>query len=261
MSKTVIEVHKAKEYTRDDRVNRALSQARVAKLRANLDLDAIGVFVVSRRANGDMIILDGGHRHTALMVEDMGDLDISAIVHEGLDEEGEAKLFLRYNDRLSVDSLERFRLEVTAGNPEANILDTEIRKAGFVPADRKENAFTCIVALRTIYRGGTSSGREAHKQTISDTLRIIKDAWGTEKSATKETVKGIGGILLNHGDEIDQEHLVEALRQTPTGAQAVKVKATYHMREGGQPSRLAAELAIAELYNRGLPPNKKIQMS
>src|SRR5947208_2808042 len=88
-TKTTIETHPVQEYVGDERVNRILSGARVAKLRANLDLDAIGTFVVSKRDNGEMVVIDGGHRYTALMEEGFGEFEVTAVVHHDLDQAGE----------------------------------------------------------------------------------------------------------------------------------------------------------------------------
>lgn len=257
---TTIETHKASEYVRDDRVNRFLSPARVAKLRATLNLDGIGVFIVSKRANGDLIILDGGHRATALMEEDMGDLEVPAVVHHDLSEEQEAKIFLLHNSQLAVTLLERFRIQVTAGDPESVILDGIIRKAGFVPASNSpSNGLSCIGSIQAVYRGGTSTGGEAHKATVEETLRIIAEAWGHESSAIKETVKGIGGLLLNHED-IDVDHLIVALSGVRTGPIAIRNRALYHTREGGLNARVGAEKSIADVYGKDLSPQKRIKV-
>lgn len=255
------ETHPAKLYVRDERVNRIMSPARVAKLRANLDLEGIGSFIVSKRENDDLILLDGAHRSTALMEEGLGDVAIPALVHHNLTQAREAQLFLIYNDRLIVDILERFRLQVQAEDPEATILDREIRNAGFMPRSSSRNRLTCVKALQTLYRGGSSSGREAHLKTLRETLRVIREAWGTEGTATKQTINGIGSLLLNHEDEVDTERLITALSNARGGANAIAVRTHYHTTEGGKQAMPGAELAVAEIYNKDLKRAEQIKVS
>jgi len=254
------EQHAVKDYVRDERVNRVMSAARVAKIRANLDLEGIGMFVVSERKNGELVILDGAHRCTALSEEGLGDMAIPALVHHNLSMAQEAQLFLVYNDRLAVDILERFRIQVAAKDAEAIVLDREIRAAGFVADKFSRNKIMAIKTLQTLYRGGSSTGREAHLKTLRDTLEIIKDAWGTEGTANKQTINGIGSFLLNHGEEIDQAHLVDALTLTRGGANAIVVRTHYHTTEGGKKAMAGAELAVAEIYNKGLKAAEKVKV-
>lgn len=258
-TRTSIETHPVSTYVRDDRVNRLLSPARVAKLRANLDVDDIGVFIVSQRPNGDLVILDGGHRATALIEEGLENHPVPATVYHGLTEEEEAQKFLRYNDRLAVDIVERFRLEVVAGNIESIQIDKAIRGVGFSPQKNSssDKALQCIGAVQAVYRGGTNNGREAHLSAVKDTLEVIKQSWGTSKTASKETVRGIGGLFLNNPD-LDKERLINGLAALRGGPNAIKARASYHIREGGQSARHGAELAVAEIYNKGLAKAQQV---
>ena len=254
------EKHPASAYTRDERVNRLLSPSRVAKLRANLNLEGIGAVVVSKRANGDMILLDGQHRITALLEEGYDNFSVLTIVYHDLTEAQEAELFLVLNDRLLVDILERFRLQVSAEDPESTIIDREIRKAGFSPTSNSRNRLTCIKAIQTIYRGGSPSGHETHLKALRDTLHIIAEAWGTEGTALRQVVDGVGMFLINHGDEVDQSHLVKALAVLPGGANSIAVRTHYHTHEGGKKAKQAAELAVAEAYNEKMKASQRIKV-
>lgn len=255
------EQHAVKDYVRDERVNRFTSPARVAKLRAELDLEAIGMAVVSKRENGDLVILDAAHRCTALIEEGFGDIEMPALVHHNLSMAREAELFLRYNDRLAVDILEKFRFKVQAEDPESTILDREIREAGFSVSKGARNKLMAIAALQAIYRGGSSTGREGHRKVVRETLETIRDSWGIERTATKQTLTGIGAFLLHHGDKIDRVHLVKALAKAPGGASWILTRAHYHTNEGGKRAMQAAELAVAEAYNDGLAASKRIKVT
>lgn len=257
MVETKIETHPAKAYVRDERVNRIMSPARVAKLRAKFNLDGIGVFIASKRPNGELVLLDGAHRDTALMEEGLEDFPVSAVIYEGLSTAQEAQIFLIANDRLAVNILERFRLEIAAGDPESVLLDKLIRDAGFFIGG---DGITCIGSLQAIYRGGSESGREKHKKTVEDTLRIISEAWGTDRSSPKEAVKGIGGLLLNFDGLLDHTHLIKSLVELKGGVGAIRTKANYHTREGGETARVGAEKSVAEVYNKGVPANKKLRV-
>jgi len=256
-----LEGHLVKDYVRDERVNRVMSPARVAKIRANLNLEGIGFFIVSERENGELIILDGAHRSTALSEEGLGEMEIPALVHHGLTMAQEAQLFLIYNDRLAVDILERFRIQVAAKDPEAIVLDREIRAAGFLADKFSRNKIMAIKALQTLYRGGSASGREAHLKTLRETLRVINEAWGTEGTATKQTINGIGSLFLNHEDEVDTERLISALAGARGGANAIAVRTHYHTSEGGKKALPGAELAVVEIYNKSVKAAERIKVT
>ena len=254
-----IEEHPAETLVRDERVQRSLRPGHVDRLAAKLNLDAIGTVVVSRRPNGDLVILDGGHRITALLKCDLGEWPVSCVVHEGLDGADEARLFLAYNDRMRVDRIEKFRIAVTAEDPEAVRLDKLIRKHGFVTMHGNPCQLLCIDALVSVYRG-TNNSERVFPQVVDDTLRVIAEAWTPEGSAIREAVSGVGHLLHRYPD-LDQERLVRQLSQVKNGARGVAARCHYHKEMKAVPSvREGAVRAVAEFYNEGLHRSKKLKV-
>ena len=259
-NRTTIEEHPARVLTRDERVQRCISETRMAKLMRKLDLDAIGTVIVSRRADGSMVVLDGGHRLTTLVRSDMGEWPVRCEVHHGLSLAREAQLFLEYNDRLVVNIIDRFNMAVLAEDPESVIIDREVRNAGFVLANdhSRANSITCVGTLQKVYRG-TTDGDSANLTELRDTLRIIAEAWGYRRSVLKEPFDGIAQLLIRHGDAIDQDLLVKKLQRLPGGAVALvsRSKQIRDMRLERNGS-LAALKAARDLYNDGLRGSRKL---
>src|SRR6202000_105838 len=132
------------------------------------------------------------------------------------------------------------RSRVTASHSPAVTLDREV-----------------ISALQDIFRGGIN-GAKANTHEVREMLRIISESWGTEGSALKETVLGVGGLLLTHNGNTDPDHLIKALQVLPGGPNAIRARAKYHRENTGRPIRETAVTAVREAYNKKLHASKKL---
>lgn len=252
------EEHPAECLVRDERVQRALSEGHARRLAQNLNIDALGTIIVSKRPSGEMVVLDGAHRVTALMMNGLGEYCVPCIIHHGLSLADEARLFLSYNYKLTVNPIEKFRVAVQAEDPTAVRLDKLIRKHGFIVAMGSSHALLCVHALTDVYEGGRGSTK-VYPQVVDDTLRIIADAWGTEHTAIKEVVLGIGHLLHRYPD-IDQQRLVKQLAQVKNGAQGVSARVHYHREmKAVNTVREGAIKTVKDIYNEGLHKARKLQ--
>jgi len=251
------EEHPAESLVRDERVQRALSDGHASRLAQKLDLDAIGTIIVSKRDNGEMVVLDGGHRITALMMSGYGERLVDCVVHHGLDIADEARLFLKYNYKLTVNPIEKFRVAVQSEEPTAVRLDKLVRKHGFIVCQGCPSSLLCIYSLVQVYEGGRGSTK-VYPKVVDDLLGIIVGAWGTERTAIKEVVLGIGYLLLRYPD-IDQERLVAQLAKVKNGPQGIAARCHYHREMKAVNSiRDGAIKTVVNIYNEGLPKAHKL---
>ena len=111
---------------------RTLNQTRAKGIFKNLVTEALGTLIVSQRANGDYYVVDGLHRKAGC--EMAGIAQIACEVHEGLDQQEEAILFLIKNRESSKpNALDGYNVGLTAHLP--LFTDTEEGAGGAQPGD------------------------------------------------------------------------------------------------------------------------------
>lgn len=238
---------------RDERVQRALIAARVRRLKDDLDLDGIGVVTVSRRSNGDLVLLDGGHRCAALMEAGMGDWEITAHIYDGLSLSEEARLFRKLNNTRRSTAYDDFKVGVVEGDAECVDIDATVAKHDLkVVNQSRDKTVRAVDKLRRIYRSGGA-------ELLSDTLGVALGAWGATSDATEgDVLHGISQVLNRYGTEIDRPALIRKLAKHPGGPLALRGDAKGLMRFNKVSAARAVALIVLDDYNRGrrhqLPP-------
>jgi hypothetical protein len=259
MDKTVcIEEHPASSLYMDDRIQRAIRPGHLKSITQKLDLDAIGVIIVSRRPDGKLAVLDGQHRIRALVDSGMGDWNVTCKVFDGLTIREEAGLFRRYNTTSKTNALEDLVKAVVEGEPEAVAIDKIARRNGLkIGLQTGPGVIACAAAMRKIYRADKKMGPAA----LSFALHIGVQSWGAHSdSVDGHLVQGLGDLYLRYGEDIDRAALIRKLAKHKGGARGVI----------GQAKTLAGLLHVAVhrgvaqtvlgLYNKGrrdsgqLPP-------
>lgn len=109
-----------KNYQRDLRSHFA------QKLAQNWEQAAMQLPTVSRRANGDLYVVNGQHRIAAATL--IGLTEIVALVVSGLSATQEADLRLHTNVQLGETALERFQAKLAAHYPEAMELNEIVER-------------------------------------------------------------------------------------------------------------------------------------
>lgn len=227
---------------------RELNPARVDRILADLDLEQIGVLVVSAR-DDVYYCIDGQHRKAALAAffADEPDIKVQCWTYFGLTEEQEAERFLKLNDSLTVSAFAKFRVAVTAGRAEEADIDRIVRANGCVVSqDKIPGAIGAVSALRTIYgrTGAANLGR---------TVRVVHAAYG-DTGLESNVLLGVGLTLDRYGKDIEDERLVNQLGRLARGAKAiVEDGEKYRLRTGNLKSHCIAA-AVVDVYNAGLAP-------
>lgn len=145
--------------------------------------------VVSRRSDGDLLILDGQHRHAGAI--ERGDIAfLPCVILSSLDREGEAKTFVELNTkRQRLTQAEVFHGMLAAGDPQAKAVADIITQTGWTvrkgsnTAVYKPDDLECAPGLVKIYarkgeapiRFALSSLRAAYPETaVRQSATLLK---------------------------------------------------------------------------------------
>lgn len=226
------------------KTQRELNVAKVNAIEANLDLDQIGIPVLSSR-NDKHFIIDGQHRVEVLKRFFADDLSVKVQcrVYEDLSEDEEAEMFLKLNDVLQVTAIAKFKVGVTAGRAEESDIDRIIRANGAVVAKSGPNAISAVGTLYRVYRtnGGTALGRA---------VRLILAGCG-EAGLTSHLIHGMGMVVGTYNGALDDAHMVRRLSEVSGGVAGIMNSAAATRLATGHPMAQCVAAAIVDVYNRG----------
>lgn len=247
---------RADSLTFDEQVNRAPLVAHVRKLRQALDLDALGVIIVSQRADGSHVILAGQHRILALIEEGMGEWEPECLIYHDLTQAEEAGIARKNNTQKPNSAWDDYRLGIEQGDPECLAMEKIAERAGLrVALQTGQGLISCVAAMRTIFRTRAGTGPAA----LGFALSTAVAAWGSHTdSVDGHIVNGLGTLYLRYGEEIDRQAFIRKLSKYQGGAPGLlgQAKGLRAMRPGTIGSRVA--IIALDIYNRGrrdpLPP-------
>jgi hypothetical protein len=233
----------------DRRYQRNLDEGRAAAIGRNFDPTRIGTPVISRRANGDLYIIDGQHRRQGGIEAGFGDCAVACEVHSGLSTKDEAEFFLKLNNgRAAVRAIDQYRAALEAQRADALEIDSILR--GLNLRIQTGNGRRSINAVRAVM--------SAHKRqgNLGTTLRVLT-AWldGDASAYDGELIKGVS-IFLAHYGEADAERLITRLRST-TPARVLEAMARAKAQGAKAPE--AACMTLVELYNSRLGAKQRLE--
>ncbi|MFI8514935.1 DUF6551 family protein [Streptomyces sp. NPDC085460] len=210
---------------------------------------------VSQRPDGNYYLIDGQHSTKVALDLEGPDFLRDCMVYENLDSEMEAKLFLSANrDRKPVKPFDNFRVAITAKDPLATRVQEEVQACGLeVSSGTSVNRVGAVQALMAI--GAKREG------LVTRVLRTAEQAWGRDATSWDNIMlRGLGVVIQQNWDRIDDARLVRTLRKMPVGLW--KTKALHALPSGGGSSSRATPLAghIVTLYNGRLGPDKMLSL-
>ncbi len=240
----------------DPRVQRAnVNKTKINNMVANFYKPALGTTVVSERANGTNVCLDGMHRVKVCELVPEAPRFLDARIFEDLTIRQEAKLFRLYNNRTAMHSVDLFNAETTEGSERAlRIVDIVEHYGAKVATD----SFSAVkTALRIVER---PDGFER----FSEALEVISDSWTTmdKTSLDGRIVEGLTVFLEYYGDldvTLDIKHLKRNLKDLGSdGAiQIMKLAVPYKQARGGRVPWAVCEVLVSK-YNKGLTSARKL---
>lgn len=230
--------------TVDPNVQRGLDRRRVAKLAAELDVNALGVITVSHRDNDHLVVIDGQHRIEACREAGRGDLAITARVYVGLTLAEEATLFRLLNNTKQPRATDLFRVRVIEGDPVAVNVHRLAERHGWKITDT--GAVGCLHAVSTLERVYRRNNRAADL-----TLATVTAAWGHDSMAVDGRVlDGLGLVFERYGDAVDADDLANRLAKYPGGPANLvgRARGAADLLHIATPKAMAE--IVVELYNK-----------
>lgn len=249
---STVEYAQVKDLLIDHSYQRDLDVARAEAIGKNLDRRLLGSFIVSRRDDGRLYIIDAQHRHHGLMHVGLAHELVRCEVISGLTVEDEAFLYRLLNkNRKAVDALGDYRAALRHLDPSALEIDAIVRKLDLRISSRgsAKRTISAIEAVKVVH----------NKQNLERTLTILS-AWDEGPAVYQATLlRGLSSFLAYYTKRddspgVDDAHLISVLvKQSPESIIA-KIK-----RLSVQFSTAEAACAVfSELYNykrrNRLPP-------
>lgn len=253
MSKTTytMETIPADQLLVDRRVQRdELNQRKVEKIFSEFNDDALGVIIVSRRKDRGLYIIDGWHRTEAAKRKETN-YPLTSHVFEGLTLVQEAEMFLDYNYATQPSLLEKFKVRLSAEDPDSVMIDTITKNRGWkVDPAPGPGSIQAIGALYRIHELSKRVGADPH--LLDAVLLVVTRAWGDDREGSQAVIlEGLARVIAKHGDKEGMiPRLWEQLRDRSGGVSALHTEATQiaKMRRG-RVTTAVAELVV-ETYNK-----------
>lgn len=211
-----------------------------------------GIISVSRRASGELYIVDGQHRAALARLE--GRQKILAQVFTGLTPQQEADLRDRMHLRRADTVYEIFKARIFAGDEVARGMQKVAREfethLNFVPDNKR--GINTIATVEQIFRID-------HGKTLRGVFKLIREAWGSVEgqNATAAVIKGTYWFIERHAEETDYERTVGRLKTE--GVQSLMRMARSHQGAMGGSLWLNTYRALVEVYNYGLREGNKLE--
>lgn len=192
-----------------------VSERRAEQIATAWDMTSVGTLSVSRRKDGSLFVMDGGHRTCAARI--VGIEHLPAMVYEGLNRAEEARIFNGVNTFQQPSAISRFLARVAAGDVDACIIHSIIEGHGWkVSFDSTDGHLACIAAVERIY--GTGAGvlpKGQYKDVLDWTLDVATAAWGHDNDAVSQFILlGLAQLIGRFGADVDTKKLVSEMSQT-----------------------------------------------
>lgn len=240
------------EMTIDPNVQRkeGVDQRRVDKMAADFNPDALGVFILSQRSNGSLVVLDGMHRRAAGIAA-AHTTYVDAKVYTGLTTAEEASLFLLYNDKKDPSAISKFHARVLAEDATAVEMYKVITANGWTVAQGDfTGCMSAINAAERVYTTSAGTLKRGHYGNILDVvLSVVTESWGHDSDATHGIVlQGLGQLYGRFQGDVDSKKLVSELQQTRPKALIGRAKNLTDSQGGTIPAALAR--ILTSLHNK-----------
>lgn len=237
----------------DKRVQReSLNPTKLNGMIANPDWDALGVIIVSERANGTFVALDGWHRTELCKLVEDAPTQLDAIIHKGLTLEQEARLFRLYNNRTPLRATDVFNAEAQEGLEEATLVTRAIAKYGMTVG---RGSFAAVATARKIVR---RHGIEMFERV----LEVIDKAFTLDVYSADYRMLGGMAEMLRHYPEIDVDAFVRRLNEMGEGeteeerrqgavATIIRRAKAYHDATHPGDFSISMCVTLVPIYNKG----------
>lgn len=230
----------------NDVVNRTVQPRRVKQLILEMNADSLGLFHLWKESEGIMWVIDGQHRKRALEEMGLGDWPARCVIYTDMTESQAAAMFLALNKGLVVKSFDKFRIGVTAGEPDCVGTQTVIESLGLIASGTHQSgAVAAVAAACEVW--SIDQGR-----SLEFALSVALRAWGKNSGAFEgQIIKGLGILSAKFNGQIDTDSFIKKLAKFAGGPPAIigQAKARQSIK-GGTIHAGVAEILI-DTYNKG----------
>lgn len=247
----LVELH-AKEFSVDLRVQRQLNEKRAQEMADDLQPEALGLLIASKRSDGHTYVLDGRHRVSACRMANYDGM-LATRLFTDLTLQEEAMLFRTHNTSRAVQPIDRFKVRITEEEPMAVSINKVLRAYGLHVEWANNDTLgiiSAIGALEKVYRGCGVRADGGYPDLLDKVIRTLHRAYGEKNDRatySRAMLEGLGIFIATFGSRINYERLVYALQGVVPRQVAAQAR-TLRDAKGGTMGVCAAE-AMHRLYN------------
>lgn len=267
MQKPQIREVTSSELSIDPSIQRPLDSSRVARMARQLELNAIGTLCVSDRGNGELIVIDGFHRKSALDMAGYDNHAVRAEVFSGLSRVDEALLFRIRNETEKVTYLDRFRVRIVENDRLAiDVAELGARHGWDIVGTHPELSVTLfsVQKLESMYKKDAEVAEKALELSTyiwskrdRDTDRLISI---DPESADHRILGGFDKFLHHYWNDLDFVGIAKKLRKSLDDPASLRFRAkgimdVYHC---SMASAIADLITVAYNKSRKADGNKKL---
>lgn len=227
----------------DPNVQRSLRKARVAKMGADFQRDALGVLTTSFRSPKRIHVIDGQHRYRAAELAAYTGT-IQTMEYHGLTVPEEAALFRLLNTTEKVSRIDQFLIACVEQDQAA------VRLAGFL-SDHGWSVGGSAAEARLSAIGSLERVFALSAEAADSTLAVLTLAYGHRPAAVQGALlEGLGRMLAKYGRDVDLEDLTARLAKVPGGPDGLvgNARGQQLTRTGNLSTQVAR--VITNLYNQ-----------
>jgi len=241
----------------DRSYQRKLKPKFVKEMVADFRPGLIGTPTVSRRSNGDEVMIDGQHRREVLLVK-KADGKVPArwafVVYEGLSRAQEAQLYVDLKTKQrGILSTETFIAQIAGKDRVATMLRDAVESVGYkVGAKGEPDTISAPGALKTCLRRGVIEARREAKRsgrdisdveaetraitTLEGALILFRQGWKSKDGSARDVpeawhIRGMYDFVLKHQD-FDPERMVRRLSINGPGELLTKANHAKQLKGG-----------------------------
>ena len=262
----------------DNRYERSVTERRAKRIADGFDPELFGTIIVAPRDGAILdkliepivpgtspgsvkyLLIDGGHRCTAMVLLGWTDQTVPAVVLMNADVARQAHLFIGHNkERKAIHPITMYRAAVVAGHEAETAVDSIVTSLGLRVVNGR--AVNAVQACGAMVRIRQFTGDE----NLRRTLLILRNAWhGEVGSLDGFLIETVAWLTNRYGARIEDKRLTEVLaRENPTRLVSESRLAAKQVRASNKEGRAVTHLAevMLHLYNarrknqlRWLPP-------
>lgn len=235
----------------DMQYQRPLVMGHVRKIAKEFDNKALGVLLVSERADGSHWVIDGQHRLAALRLLGRVEDAVPCHVYRNISVSDEALIFHMQTQRRQISPVDRFKARLFAGEETAITIDRIISRHGLqVQGYSAKGNLAAIVQVERIH---AAHGEDRLNEVLTIAMSVLD---GSNAGPSAAILDGINAFISRYEHLMDRNRLTRCVRDA--GVDKVQRNATAVsdlMREsqGKACGRVLLSLYNHKLQTRRLP--------